>query len=370
MSVLDGIRKYTIGAAALMVVAVPVFFVAMPWLVEVIFGTEYVGAVDAARIVLFAAAIQFAIGWTKSLPVTIGRPRLRIVTHGVETLVAVPARRRPRGRVGRDGGGDRGPRLDARLRGCMGDRPRAAAGRGRRRSHAPRAGGGAVKAVVVSGIWPPDPGGPASHAPALAAFLHGRGHGVEVVTTADEAPESRAYPVHWIPRSSPLRHARTALLVRSRASRSDVVYATSMIRRAALGASLARRPLVVKLVSDEVFERARRSGRYQGTLDEFQRVGGSRARFLRATRDAALRRARHVFCPSAYLREDRARLGSGRRPRHGAAEPGAGDTAAPLARGAAGGARAATATCSPSPAGSARRSRSTSPSRRSPRRRA
>jgi O-antigen/teichoic acid export membrane protein len=90
VGVLDGIRKYTLGAAGLMLVAVPVFFLAMPWLVEVVFGGEYEPAVDAARIVLLAAAIQFAIGWTKSLPVTIGRPQLRIVTHGVETLVAIP----------------------------------------------------------------------------------------------------------------------------------------------------------------------------------------------------------------------------------------------------------------------------------------
>jgi O-antigen/teichoic acid export membrane protein len=34
--------------------------------------------------------VQFAIGWTKSLPVTVGRPRLRIVTHGVETIVVIP----------------------------------------------------------------------------------------------------------------------------------------------------------------------------------------------------------------------------------------------------------------------------------------
>ncbi|CAN5205738.1 hypothetical protein BH09ACT13_BH09ACT13_07470 [soil metagenome] len=89
-SVLAGIRKYTVGAGALMVVAVPVFFLAMPWLVETVFGAEYTGAVDAARIVLLAAAIQFAIGWTKSLPVTIGRPQLRIVTHGLETIVVIP----------------------------------------------------------------------------------------------------------------------------------------------------------------------------------------------------------------------------------------------------------------------------------------
>jgi len=88
--VLAGVRTYTVVAAALMVVAVPIAFLAMPWLVEVVFGAEYLGAVDAARIILVAAAIQFALGWSKSLPVTIGRPRLRIVTHGLEALVVIP----------------------------------------------------------------------------------------------------------------------------------------------------------------------------------------------------------------------------------------------------------------------------------------
>jgi len=89
-SVLAGVRSYTRWAGALMLVAVPVFFLAMPFLVRVVFGTDFEGAVDAARIILLAAAINFTIGWTKSLPVTIGRPRLRIVTHGVETLVVIP----------------------------------------------------------------------------------------------------------------------------------------------------------------------------------------------------------------------------------------------------------------------------------------
>ncbi len=164
----------------------------------------------------------------------------------------------------------------------------------------------------MSGIWPPDPGGPASHAPALADFLADRGHAIEVVTTAAAEPAPCPYPVLWVARRSPLRHVRAALLVRRAARRADVVYATSMIRRAAIGSRLARRPLVVKLVSDEVFERATRSGRYNGTLDEFQRdEGGVRTRLLRATRTAALRRARHVFCPSAFLRDVALRWGLG-----------------------------------------------------------
>jgi glycosyltransferase involved in cell wall biosynthesis len=93
------------------------------------------------------------------------------------------------------------------------------------------------------------------------------------------------------------------MLVRKHGRAADVVYATSMVRRASSGSALARRPLVVKLVSDEVFERQQREGRYAGTLDEFQDVEGVRIRLLRAARNAALRRAEHVFCPSAYLRD-------------------------------------------------------------------
>lgn len=163
-----------------------------------------------------------------------------------------------------------------------------------------------MKVVVVSGIWPPDVGGPASHAPALAEALLAAGHEVEVVTTAGREPEPRAYPVRWVSRAKPaaLRHLAVARQVARAARRADRVYATSMVRRAALGAALARRPLVVKLVADEAYERERRSGRFVGTLEEFQRhPGGPRTRLVRATRTWALRRARRVAVPSAYLRE-------------------------------------------------------------------
>jgi O-antigen/teichoic acid export membrane protein len=88
--VVAGVRRYMAAAAGLMIVAVPVFMITMPWLVRVVFGTQYESAVTAARIILVAAAVQLVLGWTKSLPVTIGRPRLRIVTHGIETLVLLP----------------------------------------------------------------------------------------------------------------------------------------------------------------------------------------------------------------------------------------------------------------------------------------
>ena len=69
-----------------------------------------------------------------------------------------------------------------------------------------------MRVLVVSGIWPPDVGGPASHAPDVAAYLLGRGHAVQVVTTAARAPAAQAYPVRWVSRKLPkgVIHLRTA----------------------------------------------------------------------------------------------------------------------------------------------------------------
>jgi glycosyltransferase involved in cell wall biosynthesis len=158
----------------------------------------------------------------------------------------------------------------------------------------------------VSGIWPPDVGGPASHAPEVADFLSARGHRVEVVTTADAPPPQRAYPVRAVPRHHPpgVRHYRGAALVHHRARENDVVYTTGMFGRSALGSLVARTPFVVKLTSDPAYERARRRGLVRVSLDEFQRGGGGvRVRILRRARDVELRRAAHVLCPSTYLRE-------------------------------------------------------------------
>jgi glycosyltransferase involved in cell wall biosynthesis len=163
-----------------------------------------------------------------------------------------------------------------------------------------------LKVLVVSGIWPPDVGGPASHAPDVAEFLRARGHGVEVVTTADSPPAAESYPVRAVPRRHAVgvRHYRGAALIHRRAREVDVVYTTGMFGRSALGASVARTPFVVKLTADPAFERSRRRGLVEGNVDEFQRrPRGLVVALLRRARDLELRRAAHVFTPSAYLRE-------------------------------------------------------------------
>jgi O-antigen/teichoic acid export membrane protein len=89
-SVFAGIRRYSLAAGALMAVVLAPLLLFMPDLIRLVFGDAFVAAADPARIIVVAAVLQFVFAWTKSFPVTIGRPNLRVLTHGVETAVLIP----------------------------------------------------------------------------------------------------------------------------------------------------------------------------------------------------------------------------------------------------------------------------------------
>jgi glycosyltransferase involved in cell wall biosynthesis len=162
-----------------------------------------------------------------------------------------------------------------------------------------------MRVLVVSGMWPPDVGGPASHAPEVCDYLLEHGHRVEAATMAAKPPPEEAYPVHWASRRTPLvvRHVAATALVRRLARRSDVVYTTGIIGRSSLGAALAGTPTVVKLTSDPVFERSLRWGLFRHDLAAFQQARGVRIGILRRARDLALERARRIVVPSEALKE-------------------------------------------------------------------
>jgi O-antigen/teichoic acid export membrane protein len=84
------VRRYMIGATLLTAAAVVPLELATPWLVRLFLGSPYAPATNAVRLVLIAAMIQLVLGWTKSFPVSIGRPGLRVIAHGVETAVLLP----------------------------------------------------------------------------------------------------------------------------------------------------------------------------------------------------------------------------------------------------------------------------------------
>jgi O-antigen/teichoic acid export membrane protein len=89
-AVFAGISRYMLGMTVAAAVILPPLLVFTPELARLLFSAKNVGAVDATRIVIVAGALRMVYGWTKSFPVSIGRPALRIWTHGLEMLVLVP----------------------------------------------------------------------------------------------------------------------------------------------------------------------------------------------------------------------------------------------------------------------------------------
>jgi len=174
-----------------------------------------------------------------------------------------------------------------------------------------------MRIVFLTGIWPPDVGGPATHGPEFARFLVDRGHEVTVITMGDGEPEVRPCEVIVVSRAQrfPVRYGHVAAIATRNARNADVVYATATYAAASIASSVSRTPLVAKLVSDPAYERARRYGLFEGTLEEFQRPASRRVEALKRARTRALSRARALVVPSAYLAEiaggwglDRSRL--------------------------------------------------------------
>lgn len=83
--------RYVLFSALVMCVVVPAGWFLMPWAMEVAYNRDFRRhATEAGRIVLFVGALQFVSGFSKTLPVSIGRPNLRVVSHGIEVVVFIP----------------------------------------------------------------------------------------------------------------------------------------------------------------------------------------------------------------------------------------------------------------------------------------
>lgn len=162
-----------------------------------------------------------------------------------------------------------------------------------------------MRIALVTGIFPPDIGGPATHAADLREELARREHRVTVVTlwdgpATDHVPGLVRFPRRW---PWPLRLAAVTRWLLQHRDRYDVVYATGLHVAAVAGARLAGRPVVVKVVGDEAWERGRRQGLTDQDFEAFQRTAGGPVplRAMRWVRNWSLRRATFVTAPSQDL---------------------------------------------------------------------
>jgi O-antigen/teichoic acid export membrane protein len=85
------LRRYILATLVLVVLIAPEVWIYMPTLVRVFYKAKYVSAANTFRVMLLVACVQLVFGWTKTYPVSIGRPGLRTAGQVFEIAVLVPA---------------------------------------------------------------------------------------------------------------------------------------------------------------------------------------------------------------------------------------------------------------------------------------
>jgi len=144
----------------------------------------------------------------------------------------------------------------------------------------------------------------------MAKALSKRGHEVQVLTTSEPADlrnddSGLPFPVFRINRRLPLWR-RTADFTRAivyHGREADVIYANGMHLEAVLANIFIRKPLVMKIVGDEAWERATRKGWTTDNFEDFQkRMQKWPAELNKRLRAWTVRRADKVIVPSEYLK--------------------------------------------------------------------
>jgi len=130
-----------------------------------------------------------------------------------------------------------------------------------------------VKILLISGIYPPDDGGPAKFVPQFATHLMSQGHQVKVITLTDtnRTKDKFPYSVKFIKRSlpRPVRMILTTLQIIKGSIRSDVIFSNGLYEETGIAIRLTHTPTLGKIVGDPVWERVRNSGKTTLTIDSF-----------------------------------------------------------------------------------------------------
>ncbi len=164
-----------------------------------------------------------------------------------------------------------------------------------------------MRVLLVSNLFPPDIGGPATYVSRLAHDLKGRGHSVQLVVCAEDpsAGGSYPFPVRRVSRRifMPIRLFIVLLWVMWYARRADIVYVNGLELSGVLGSRLMGKPSALKVVGDFAWEYAVRHGWNNDGIDHFQTARyGWKVELVRGVEHWYAQHVDRVVTPSLYLK--------------------------------------------------------------------
>lgn len=168
----------------------------------------------------------------------------------------------------------------------------------------------ATKLVIATPIFPPESGGPGTYTCAIAEKLYPKYECV--IITYSDAPSPLAHTrVIAIRKSQNLlfRWCKYTVALFRELRTADIVYAQNAVASgfpAVIAGMLLRKPVIIKMVGDEAWERATAAGTTTKNIHDFLRApeGGLKTKVFMAVQRFALRRAMLVTTPSLYLLDE------------------------------------------------------------------
>ncbi len=165
------------------------------------------------------------------------------------------------------------------------------------------------KYCVVSGIYPPDSGGPAKFASTFSQFLLGQNDIVRVISYTNSKSHAIArnnQKINLVSRKLPLplRYLRIILLFLNSAIRREVFIVNGCFVEIVILRVFLPFPYVTKIPGDIVWERARNNGLTALNVDDFQSQDlNLRYRIFRYLFSLSLRLSKRVIVPSIHLKK-------------------------------------------------------------------
>jgi len=164
-----------------------------------------------------------------------------------------------------------------------------------------------MKALLISGIYNPDIGGPATYIPKLAEKILKMGQTVEVITLRNSVSEkvSEVYPINYVLRDQNIliRFFKTVLTIIKVGKNSDSIFSNGLFQETAIALLFLRVNSVAKVSGDPIWERAINNKRTtRSRIDFNQSRLGSILKIQRVFLRWSLNRFDLITCPSQELK--------------------------------------------------------------------
>jgi len=167
-----------------------------------------------------------------------------------------------------------------------------------------------LKVLVVTGIYPPDIGGPATYVPQLCAQLHKSGYKVHLVSLTDKLKEERIdepWERTFVSRAQwkPLRILKTVLVLVKHSLGSEAIFANGLYEEVGILSLFNKKKRIIgKIVGDPVWERYKNKTNSTIEIDAFNKSDLKRPYLVqRSFLKWSLNRFSEISCPSEQLKE-------------------------------------------------------------------